>query len=77
MLRAKLVWSTRRMERIPEEDETFDVGAGGSNLGSDPPAQRFAANHRRAAANLFLPNCFDNSRKHASRVLFESGTLRP
>src|SRR6516165_3404003 len=60
MLRPKLVCSTGRMERISEEDETLNIGAASSNLGSDPPTQRFAANHQVVTADLFGPNSLDD-----------------
>jgi hypothetical protein len=60
MLRAKLVCSTGRMERISEEDETLNIGAASSNLGSDPATQRFAANHQVVTADLFGPNSLDD-----------------
>ena len=53
MLRTKLVPFAGRMQRIPKENEAFDIGAaGGGNLRSNSSAHRFAANHQRAIVSF-------------------------
>src|SRR5262249_2390037 len=70
MLRPKLVRPSRRMERIAEEDETLNAGAAGSNLGRDPPAQRFAANDQFTTADFLA-----NSLKHCPVTRLEGSVL--
>src|SRR5262249_52495871 len=68
MLRPMLVCFTWRMEGIAEEDEALNAGAGGSNLGRNPPAQRFAANYQFTTVDFLA-----NSLEHGPVTRFEGG----
>ncbi len=77
MLRTNLVHFAGRMQWVPKEDEALNIGAGCTNLRSDSSTHRLAANHQRARPIFFSRVVSTTARKHASSLLFVSGTRRP